>query len=188
MLDDDTFLTAVYTLVDDLYAGHFAALRAKLPGARPQVSDSEVLTLLLAAHWHGWSERKLLRHAQTYWQHLFPRLLSRSAFKRRVRCLYGVFVHCILLLAAALGAQDAAYAVLDGVGVKVLRRCRGRHHRLFGVECDIGRGGSDKDWYYGLKLLLVVTPHGVICGFVVGPASTEERWLLEALACWRQDP
>src|SRR5947199_412789 len=56
------------------------------------------------------------------------------------------------------------------------------------AEAAIGVGGSDKDWYYGCKALLSCTDQGLITGFVVGPASTEERWLAEALLCWRDDP
>jgi hypothetical protein len=43
-------------------------------------------------------------------------------------------------------------------------------------------------WYYGCKLLLAVTPDGLITGFVLAPASTEDRWVGEALWCWRADP
>jgi hypothetical protein len=35
---------------------------------------------------------------------------------------------------------------------------------------------------------LAVSADGVITGFVAGPASTEGRWLLDALLTWRADP
>jgi hypothetical protein len=78
--------------------------------------------------------------------------------------------------------------VLDTVPVPLLRRCRGRRHRLFAAEADLGQGGSDDEWYSGMHLLAVVTPAGLITGFVVGPARTDERWLAEALLRWRQEP
>ena len=37
-------------------------------------------------------------------------------------------------------------------------------------------------------MLLSCTPGGAITGFVAGPADTEERWLAEAWACWRDEP
>jgi hypothetical protein len=78
--------------------------------------------------------------------------------------------------------------VVDTVPVPLLRRCRGQHHRLFGDEAAIGRGGSDHDWYYGCKLLLAVTHEGVITGFLLAPASTEDRWVADAFFCWRACP
>ena len=86
----DTFLTALYTIVDDLYQGHFAPHKPRRPGQRPQLSDSEVLTLALCAQWHGTSERAFFRYAAEHWRGYFPRLLSQSAGNRRCRDLAGV--------------------------------------------------------------------------------------------------
>jgi hypothetical protein len=188
MLDTDTFVITVYCLVDDLYRAHLAPLRRHQPGCPPQVSDSEVLTLLLLAHWYRWSERQLLRHAQTVWSHLFPRLLSQSAFNRRVRHCSTALAWLVPEVAAALDAPTAAYEVIDGTAVPLAQRGRGTASRLFGLAADLGRGGTEKDWYYGCKLLLSVTPSGAITGFVAGPASTEERWLAEALLAGRRQP
>ena len=69
--------------------------------------------------------------------------------------------------------------------VPLMRRCRGKRRRLFGDEAAIGRGGSDRDWYYGCKLLLSVTDEGVATGFMLAPADTEDRWMAESLLCWR---
>ena len=45
-----------------------------------------------------------------------------------------------------------------------------------------------RGWYYGCKLLLAVTPTGVVTGFVLAPANMADRWLADALLCWRADP
>ena len=73
MLDTATFLTTVYTVLDDLYQSDLAPLRAHTPGRRPRVSDSEVLTLALLGHWYRLSERALLRRAAGDWRDLLPR-------------------------------------------------------------------------------------------------------------------
>ena len=46
-------------------------------------------------------------------------------------------------------------------------------------EAAIGKGGSDRRWEYGIKLLAVVEESGCVSGFIAGPANTEERWLAE---------
>jgi hypothetical protein len=191
-LDLDTFLTTVYVMVDELYTERYAPQKPRRRGHRPELADSEVLTLLLLAQWHrGRSEAAFLRYAARHWRGYCPRLLSQSAFNRRARDLMGVLAdlgpRLCHLTTAALG-RTAAYEVLDAVPVPLARRCRGRQHRQFADEAAIGHGGSDKQWFYGVKLAATVQPQGQISGSVAGPAATEEHWLADALFRWRPDP
>ena len=187
-VDLDTFLVALYTIVDELYQQHVAPHRPVRRGRRAVLSDGEVLTRLVCEQWHGRSERGFLRYAHEHWRSSCPHLLDQSAFNRRARDLAGALTHLVPLVAAELGAALASDQVIDGVGVPLARRSRGIHHRLFGDEAALGRGGVDKDWFFGCKVLLSCTPDGAVTGFVVGPADTEERWLAEAWACWRAAP
>jgi hypothetical protein len=193
-MDDelDTFLTTVYCLVDDIYRTEMRARKPHRRGHRAEMGDSEVLTLVLLAQWRlDRSERAMLRYARRHWRRYFPRLLSQSAFNRRVRDLAGVLCRLGPTLAEpapGLHGKAPAYAALDGAPVPLMRRCRGRRHRCFGDEAAFGRGGSDKVWYYGVELMATITADGLWTGFVYGPADTEERWLADALFCWRQDP
>lgn len=187
LLDVDTFLAALYTIVDDLYHEHFAGAKPLRPGPDPKLTDSEVLTLLLCAQWFGPSERAFVRYARRHWRTYFPRLLGQSSTNRRSRDLVGVLVCLAPLVATQLETAWADYQILDGVPVRLMRPCRGRQHRLFADEAAIGKGGSDKQWYYGCQLLLSVTPAGVITGFLLAPADTQTRWATEAFLCWRVD-
>lgn len=187
-IDLDTFLVAVYTQIDDLYQRHMQPCGAKRRGRPPRVSDSEIMTMLLCGQWLGGSERRLLRHAATYWQAYFPQQLSQSAFNRRVRRLGGLCAELMLLLARELTSRTPPFQIADTVPVPLARICRGKHRRLFADEAATGLGGSDRHFYYGCQLLLATTPEGVITGMLVGPANTESRWLLDAFLGWRPDP
>jgi len=194
------FLVIVYCIVDDLYRSTYAAHKPRRRGHKPELSDSEVLTLAILCQWRlDRSENRFVQYVLGNWQAYFPRMLSQGAFNRRVRDLAGVLCRIGPEVARLSKAELAAraeegplfrvgYEVLDGVPVPLMRRCRGERHRLFGPEASIGCGGSDRDWYYGVKLLLAVSPEGLVTGFVFGPANTEERWLAEALLGWRFDP
>lgn len=186
--DFDTFLVALYTHVDDLYREHFAPVKPRRRGAAPDLSDSEVLTLAILAQYHGSRERDFIRYAARHLRAYFPRLLSQSQTNRRARDLSGVMVRMVGLLAQELGGEGSAYQVLDGLPVPLMRRCRGRRGRLFGPEASFGKAGSDRDFYYGVGLLICTSREGVITGFLAGPGGTNERWLAEALLAWRSDP
>lgn len=191
-LDLDTFLTAVYVVVDDLYQEHLAPHKPRRPGKAAELSDGEVLTLAVLAQWQGRrSEAAFLRYAAGHWRGYFPRLLSQAEFNRRARDLGGALCALGPLVARRLAAALPAaprYQVFDGVPVPLMRRCRGDRRRLFGPEAAVGHGGSDDDRYYGVCLLLCVDEAGGITGFAAGPANTGERWLAEAVLRWRADP
>lgn len=191
-LDVDTFLVTVYCIVDDLYRVHCAPHKPMRRGAKPVMSDSEVLTVEVLAQWHpSRSESAFLRYVEENWRAYFPRLLSQSEFNRRARDLAGVLAYLVPLAHAQvveLLGTAGSFRVLDGVPVPLMRLCRGRQHRLFAHEAAIGYGGSDKTYYYGAKLLGVVSDLGTLSGFVCGPADTDERWLSEALWRWRENP
>jgi hypothetical protein len=190
-IDLDTFLTGLYCIVDDVYRARFAAAKRGRPGPKGKLADSEVVTLAMLFQWlpHG-SERRFLAYATRQWRTYFPRLLSQSAFNRRVRDLSIVLSQLGPQVARELfpALLSGAYEVVDGLPIPLMRRCRGDQHRLFADDAGIGRGGSDGDWYYGVKLVAAVAPSGLVTGFVVSPASTEERWSVDALLRWRTDP
>jgi hypothetical protein len=182
----DTFLVAVYTQIDTLLTTEFCL--PPRPGPPPKMSDSEVLTLLVIGQAHGSSERALLRWAADSLAAYFPVLLSPSAFNRRVRRLGPICTQLMLALADLLGAETSPYQVVDTTAVPLARQCRGERHRLFAEEAAVGVGGSDHQFFYGCSLLLVTAADGPITGLVLGPANTQERWLLDALLAWRLSP
>jgi hypothetical protein len=187
----DTFLLAVYVIVDEFYQREIAPLTPRRPGPRPRPSDSELLTLLLVAQYEPTrSERAVLRYAQTHWADAFPQLPSQSTFNRRGRKLEPVVATLGPRLAqdlATLTGDGDRIEVLDGTPVPLMRKCRGVRHKCFGDEAALGCGGSDRDWYYGLELMGAVSASGAITGAVLAPANTEERFSVEALLGWRLD-
>jgi hypothetical protein len=126
MVDVDTFLTAVYVIVDEIVR----ALPAPVPpGPAPALSRSEVVTLALFAQWHPFDgERAFYRYAQQHLRPLFPRLPHRSQYNRLRRRCHDVLVAVGPQVATRLDALRCAYEVLDSTGVRTRnsqRRGRG---------------------------------------------------------------
>jgi hypothetical protein len=44
----------------------------------------------------------------------------------------------------------------------------------------LGYGGNQGGWYWGEQLLTSVTRRGVVTGWLLGPADSDDRWLLQA--------
>ena len=124
-LDLDTFLTALYTIVDDLYRERLAVLLSHRPGPMPALSDSEVLALAICAEWGPWdSERGFWRFARERLRHLFPRLIDQSEFNRRRRSLYPALAVIQRAVGQRLGADLERERLLDTkpVAVMVVKR------------------------------------------------------------------
>ena len=182
-LDLETFLTALYVIVDDFYQSHIRPQMPAWGGPSAQMSDSEVLCLGLAAQWRSgvpWkSERGVLRYVHKHLGHLFPILLSQGAFNRRLRRLWGAFILIQNAVAEALvTAQD--HDVMDGFPIPVARGARSFHPGWLSDIARIGKGGNDR-YFYGVRMMMVVSRSGVATGWALASGNVQERWLAELL-------
>src|SRR5919202_225872 len=133
-LDLDTFLVAVYCIVDELYGAQVAPPRR--PGRAVALSDSEVLTIMaLAQSQTHRSERRFVRYVAKHWRADFPPLLSPRALHLpargpppallRVRGAWGPPLPAPLAaLWRGAGVLLPPYEVFHGVPMPLLRRCR----------------------------------------------------------------
>jgi hypothetical protein len=180
-MDLDSFLVAVYVMVDDWWQDH-GARTPREPGRPPTLSMSEVLTLALVAQWPRWrSERDFWRFAQAHLRPYFPRLGSQSQLNRRIRAAEPALRALHAALAIQLGAPHAAYHVLDTTLIPAIVRVRACRHGLFAGQASFGRCVSKTEWVYGFKVALSVTPAGVISAFGLAPAACDERPIGDAL-------
>ena len=172
----ETFLTTLYTIVDDWYQGHAPRLLAGKAGAKPQSADSEVMTLSLAQHWLGVEgEREFLRSVRNNFLPLFPRLLTQGQFNRRARGLCWLTNALRQHLVERMGLAQAPCLLVDGTPIHL------RHWRRFGQghlllpEAALGYCASKRETFYGFRLLALTTPDGIIVGWDLFAANADER-------------
>src|SRR5947209_18594851 len=167
--------TYIYVLVDELYQ-RVSAPYDQRPGPRSAFTDSELITLTLAAELLGLdAETRFLAYVRRNHLALFPLLPERSRYNRRRRQLIEVTNRLrgglMERLWRVLEAEGRDLAVIDSVPVPVV----GYHHaagehRWWG-EADFGRVPSKKQRVYGFKLHLLIAHRGLLLDFALAPAN-----------------
>lgn len=184
-MDLVTFLTELYVYIDEWYKVNWVEKLKRRVGARPRMSDSEVLTVMIASQWRvgvAWdSERGILRWLEAHEPGLFPTLLKRSAFNERGRKLWVVYIALQQAVADELGAQDALFECVDGLPVPAYSCGQAeREHTHWLWESKRGHGGTSGGWFFGNRLLSSVTPQGAVTGWLLSTANVSERFVLQA--------
>lgn len=186
MVDADTFLTALYVMVDDCCKAHLPPA-PPCPGPAAALTRSELLTLAIFGQWQGFgSERGFYRYARRHLRGAFPALPAREQFNRQLRRHCDALMACVLYLGGLLRVRCAPYEALDTAAVPTRAAKRRGAGWLPGLA-DIG-WSSRLGWFEGVRLLLAVTPAGVITGFGLGPGSTKDQPLAETFFALRCRP
>ena len=121
----------------------------------------------------------VIPYALAHLRPLFPGMTSQSAFNRRLRRLWGVFILIQQAVAEQLwSAQDCE--IMDCVPVPIARGARSFHPGWLADIARIGKGGNDR-YFYGLQLLLVVSAAGTATGWILAAGNVQDRWLAELL-------
>jgi hypothetical protein len=184
MVDIDTFLTALYVMIDDFCQSQPSK---RHPGPNASLSESEVVTLAIFARWGRFSsERDFYRYARSCLRDAFPTLPERSQFNRLVRSQVGLIEDLISHLASLLGVRERPYEALDSSAMPV-RDAKRRGAGWLAGYADVGWSNS-LGWYEGFRLLAAVDPTGVVTGFGFSAASTADQPLAETFFAARAQP
>ena len=186
MPDFETFVIAVYLLVD-AFVQQTLPPEQPHPGRPPGLCRSEVLTLALLAQLDRFaSERAFARFAAVRFRTLFPGLPERSQLNRAFRAHAPELTRFGRWCARRLGAQIAPYEILDTTAWPLRNPKRRGEGPLVDVAA-IGRS-LRLGWFEGVRVLVAVTPEGVITGCGVAPGNTQDRNLTETFLAQRAAP
>src|ERR1700740_42422 len=173
MVCTDTFLTAVYVLVDEFCKQNRPSIDEEtlwMTGRKRNLSRAEVVTLSVFGQWSRFrSEREFWNYCEQRLRPLFPALPNRAEFVRAQQRFRATTVGFALDLAQRLGQEDAPYEVIDRCGVAP-RMCGRRGRDWMGGFANRGRCGR-LGFFWGFQLMCAVTREGVITGFAVAPGS-----------------
>ena len=147
----DIFLH-IYVMIDDWYQAHAIDFRKGQPGKKPDFSDSEMMTVMIAMDYIPFpSERQFVEFVRANYLTLFPKLLEQSQFNRRARqvapLLEAFRQRCLL----ELGITLACEGLLDTKPIPVMGYRRSKKASEFAGSADYGYCASRKLHYYGYK-------------------------------------
>jgi len=169
-------LLVTFVLVDDWYQRKGVHLVGRTVGSKPEFSDSEMLTLMLAIDFFEFtSERRYWALIRANYLGLFPQLIDRSQFNRRARSLRYLLNELRKDWAAELGVQFEKHFLLDTTPVIAVGYRRDKGQSDFRGSAEYGYCSARRLKYYGYKLVMLTTLDGTPYSFELVPANTDER-------------
>jgi hypothetical protein len=179
--DLDTLLIALYVELTDRVIPTLGIRRG--PGRPPQVTDAELVCLAVAQvllRYHD--ERHWLRAAPRRVGHLFPRLLGQSEYNHRLKAVSPLMEAALRWLADHTPTSAELLRLLDGTPVGCGQSTTtAKRSGLFGYA-GYGYEPSHSRYYWGVKLLLLVTAEGTVTGFALAnPKLLGERQAVRQL-------
>ncbi len=175
--DLDTLATALYVTTDDLLktSPQMLPWRPRV-GIAPQLSDAELLTLAVMQALLGFtSETRWLRFAHTHLAELFPYLPQQSGYNKRLRRLAGTIGWVTGQLARDTSIWGDDLWVVDSTPVECARSRETVRRSDLAGWAEYGYCASHSRYFWGLRLHLVATVHGLPVGVAVTGAKADER-------------
>ena len=178
--DLDTLVTALYVTCDDLLATYPERGSCRpVGGFDPVISDAEMITLAVMSALLGFtSERRWLRYARANLQTMFPTLPGQSGYNKRLRKLADVMSWLIGMLGVDTTIGDDDVWVVDSTPVECARSTETVKRSELAGWAQYGYCASHSRYFWGLRLHLLCTLHGLPLGWALTGAKADEREVL----------
>ena len=140
-------------------------------GRKPQLSMSEIMTILIAFHKSHYRNFKhyYIDHVQKYLQAEFPQLVSYNRF---IELTPTALPRLCAYLRSRLG-EVTSISFVDATAIPVCHNRRIERHKVFDGLAK--RGKTSMGWFFGFKLHLVVNEQGELISFQLTPGNTDDR-------------
>jgi len=137
-----------------------------------RLSDSEVITILIAFHLSG---MRNLKHFYLFYvcKHMiedFPNLVSYNRF---VELQQRVAMPLVLFLKTCRMGQCTGISFIDSTALKVCHIKREHSNKVF--DGTATKGKSTLGWFFGFKLHIIINDKGEILSFVITQGNVDDR-------------
>lgn len=142
------------------------------PKRKPQMSQSEVITIVVLFHLGGFRNLKnfYLYHVKLHLSGLFPHTVSYNRFTELQQAT--ALPMAIFLKTCCLGTCTGI-SFVDSTSISVCKNKRIPRHKVFDGIAQ--RGKSTMGYFFGFKLHYVINDKGEILSFVITPGNVDDR-------------
>ena len=180
-IDFESVIITVFVLVDDWYQAEEKAFKPLSSGAKPEMSDSEIITLALIIYLPFPGETQFVGFIRANYGEWFPRLLTQSQFNRRLRKLGQMIETLRRKWVKQLGGENANSFIIDTKPIPVMGYRRSKRCSDFHGSASYGYCAARKMKYFGYKLVMISTLKGLPVAYELVPANTDERKAVEGV-------
>jgi hypothetical protein len=175
-------LTIIFVLVDDWYQELGVKFFKGKPGDKPEFTDSEVITLMLAQEFIPYpSERQYISFIRANYLDLFPKLVDQSQYNRRSRSLHMLLEELRRYWIIQKGWHQQTCYLMDTKPIPVVGYKRSKSRSDFLGSANYGHCVSRNLKYFGYKLITITTLDGISVLYDLVPANIDERLAAEAV-------
>lgn len=166
----DEFCKEYYKVME----GHVLAVEtSKKKRNKPCIlSDSEVITIMIAFHLGGYRNLKhfYINYVQKFLRSEFPKTVSYNRF---VELQQKALPPMVIFLKMMRLGSCSGISFVDFTSIRVCKNNRIFNHKVFnGIAT---RGRSSMGYFFGFKLHIVVSDTGEILDFVITPGHIDDR-------------
>jgi hypothetical protein len=180
--DLDTLLIALYVELTDRIIPARGRCRNRM-GRPPLVTDAELVCLAVAQVLLRYDdERHWLRAAPERVGHLFPRMLGQSEYNQRLKDTAPLMAAALRWLAEHTPGSAELLRLMDGTPVPCGQSVLTTKRSDLAGHAGYGYCASHSRFYWGAKLMLLVTADGTVTGFsLANPKLVGEREQVTAM-------
>ena len=163
-MDRDTFIMTVYCLVEEHYRHLTAACPIRHGGFVPQLSDVEVITMVICGEFFKLSkDTDLFAYFRAHYRSFFPALMDRTLFVRQAANLWQLQAAIQRRVVPVSRHATDPVQVIDTLPLPVCPSTRGgRRDHCFPGQADAGDCAATQWHSYGFKLGWRVTRCGLL--------------------------
>lgn len=169
-------ITEIFYLIDNFCQELNTSLESHIIGKpakkKPQMSKSEVITIMVLFHMEGSRCMKhfYLFYVQEHLQSEFPKTVSYNRF---VEIMQSSLLPMSLFLKMCCLGKSTGISFADSTSLKVCKNKRIKRNKVFKDIAAVGK--STMGWFYGFKLHLIVNDKGEILNFVITAGNVDDR-------------
>ena len=148
------------------------AMGAKVRNRKASLSDSEIISLLIAFHSGGFRNFKFFytQFACVHLKSSFPTLVSYNRF---IELSHRCAVAFMLFLHHCCRGECTGISFIDSTVLRVCHNKRIKRNKTFAGLATVGK--STMGWFYGFKLHLIINDKGEILSFYLTRANVDDR-------------